>query len=107
MVHHIARGLERVACVIVAWFGVNYCPSEGSQWKFRVKARPAVHMSSKNNPEELKRDLLVSKAWLQAVAIVILFGFFILGFLAYRTYTGEAPIPARVVDPDRRSAVHA
>ena len=52
-----------------------------------------------NNPHALKRDLLVSKAWLQAVAIVILFGFFILGFLAYRTYTGEAPIPARVVDP--------
>src|SRR6202795_2073050 len=47
----------------------------------------------------VKRDLLVSKAWLQAVAIVILFGFFILGFLAYRTYMGEAPIPARVVDP--------
>ena len=56
-------------------------------------------MSGKNNPEALKRDLLVSKVWLQAVAIVILFGFFILGFLAYRTYTGEAPIPARVVDP--------
>jgi nitric oxide reductase subunit B len=45
-----------------------------------------------------KRALLVSKAWLQAVAIVVLFGFFVLGFLAYRTYTGEAPIAARVLD---------
>lgn len=46
-----------------------------------------------------QRDLLVSKAWLQAVAVVVLFGFFVLGLLAYRTYSGEAPIPARVVDP--------
>jgi nitric oxide reductase subunit B len=50
-------------------------------------------MSDMNNPHALKRDLLVSKAWLQGVVIVVLFGFFILGFLAYRTYTGEAPIP--------------
>jgi hypothetical protein len=45
-----------------------------------------------------KRDLLVSKTWIQAVALVMVFGFFIMGLLAYRTYTGEAPIPARVVD---------
>jgi nitric oxide reductase subunit B len=49
-----------------------------------------------------KRDLLVSKAWLQAVAVVVLFGFFVLGLLAYRTYSGEAPIPGRVVDPEAR-----
>src|SRR5690349_23143936 len=48
-----------------------------------------------------QRDLLVSKAWLQAVALVVVFGFFVLGLLAYRTYSGEAPIPARVVDPKR------
>jgi len=46
-----------------------------------------------------KRALLVSNGWLQAVVVVVLFGFFVLGFLAYRTYTGEPPIPARVVDP--------
>jgi len=46
-----------------------------------------------------KRELLVSSAWIQAVAVVVLFGFFVLGLLAYRTYSGEAPIPARVVDP--------
>ena len=45
-----------------------------------------------------KRDLLVSKTWLQAIAVVMLFGFFVLGLLAYETYTGEAPLPARVVD---------
>jgi len=46
-----------------------------------------------------RRDLLVSKAWVQAVAVVVIFGFFVLGLLAYRTYSGEAPIPGRVVDP--------
>ena len=55
---------------------------------------------SKGKPmEELrKRDLLVSKVWIQAVILVVVFGFFVLGLLAYRTYSGEAPIPARVVD---------
>src|ERR1700680_3814413 len=43
--------------------------------------------------------MLVSKAWVQAVAVVVIFGFFVLGLLAYRTYSGEAPIPGRVVDP--------
>ena len=46
------------------------------------------------------RGLLISKRWVQAVAIVVLFGFFVLGLLAYRTYTDQAPIPAKVVLPD-------
>ncbi len=33
------------------------------------------------------RDLLISKRWVQAVAIVVLFGFFVLGLLAWQTYT--------------------
>jgi nitric oxide reductase subunit B len=43
------------------------------------------------------RGLLVSKGWTQAVALVVVFGFFVLGLLAYRTYTDEPPIPARAV----------
>jgi len=50
-----------------------------------------------------KRDLLVSKGWLQAVAFVVLFGFFVMGLLAYRTYAGEAPIPARTLTPDQKT----
>jgi nitric oxide reductase subunit B len=46
-----------------------------------------------------KRGLLVGRGWVQAIAIVFLFGFLILGLLAYRTYTDEPPIPAQVVDP--------
>ena len=45
-----------------------------------------------------KQNLLISKGWIQAVALVMLFGFFVLGLLAYRTYTDEPPVPARVVD---------
>jgi nitric oxide reductase subunit B len=50
----------------------------------------------------IKRQLLVSRGWVQAVIVVFLFGFFVLGLLAYRTYTGEPPIPARVEDPTGR-----
>src|SRR5919107_1486112 len=49
-----------------------------------------------------RRELLVSKGWLQAVALVVLFGFFVLGLLAYRAYSGQPPIPDRVVDPSGR-----
>jgi nitric oxide reductase subunit B len=33
-----------------------------------------------------KRGFLLTKSWIQAVILVFLFGFFVLGFLAYRTY---------------------
>jgi nitric oxide reductase subunit B len=49
--------------------------------------------------EASRRDLLVSKGWVQAVVLVMLFGFFVLGLLAYRTYQAKPPIPERVVDP--------
>jgi len=49
--------------------------------------------------ESAKRTLLVSNGWIQAIAIVFLCGFLILGMLAYRTYTDEPPIPSRVVGP--------
>src|SRR5829696_265904 len=49
-----------------------------------------------------RRALLVSKGWLQAVALVVLFGFFVLGLLAYRAYSGQPLIPERVWDPSGR-----
>ena len=33
-----------------------------------------------------RREFLISKAWIQAVVLVVLCGFFVLGLLAYRTY---------------------
>src|SRR5580692_10788010 len=49
-----------------------------------------------------RRALLVSSGWMQAVVIVVLCGFLILGILAYRTYTDEPPIPSQVVAPGGR-----
>jgi nitric oxide reductase subunit B len=46
---------------------------------------------------QTKRELLVSKGWIQAVALVGLCGFLLLGILAYRTYADEPPIPSRVL----------
>jgi len=48
--------------------------------------------------ESSNRSLLISKGWIQAVALVMLLGFFVMGLLAYYTYTDEPPIPAKVVD---------
>src|SRR5215471_7793389 len=44
------------------------------------------------------REFLLARGWIQAVILVFLFGFLVLGFLAYRTYTGQPPIPGRVTD---------
>ena len=53
-----------------------------------------------------RRELLVSKGWVQAVALVLLFGFFVMGLLAYRTYAAKPPIPQRVVDPAGAVRLH-
>src|SRR5262245_60612549 len=49
-------------------------------------------------PSTGRREFLISKAWIQAVLLVVLFGFFVLGLLAYRTYQAQPPVPKRVVD---------
>jgi nitric oxide reductase subunit B len=48
---------------------------------------------------EGRRAFLISKTWIQVVLLVVLFGFFVLGLLAYRTYVAGPPVPSRVVDP--------
>src|SRR5664280_510585 len=47
-----------------------------------------------------RRAMMVSKTWVQASALVILFGFTVLGFLAFRTYESGPPIADRVVSQD-------
>ena len=49
-----------------------------------------------------RRQLLISRGWIQAVVLVVLCGFFVLGLLAYRTYMAHPPVPRRVVDPQGR-----
>jgi nitric oxide reductase subunit B len=46
------------------------------------------------------RPLLIARGWFQAAILVSLFGFFVLGFLALRTYQEEPPIPKQTVAPD-------
>lgn len=46
-----------------------------------------------------KRQLIIAKGWVQTAIIVFVFGFFVLGLLAYRTYQDEPPIPQQVIDP--------
>ena len=47
----------------------------------------------------VKRKLLVPPGWWQAAIVVMIFGFTIMGILAYLTYSDEPPIPSRVVSP--------
>ncbi len=52
------------------------------------------------NSSSGKRDLIISKGWFQAAILVFIFGFFVLGLLAYWTYTEKPPVPGRVVDAE-------
>jgi nitric oxide reductase subunit B len=49
-----------------------------------------------------RREFLISRGWIQAVVLVVLCGFFVLGLLAYRTYVAHPPVPKRVADPQGR-----
>jgi len=44
-------------------------------------------------PVTVKRSLMISGGWIQAAAIVLIIGFFIMGILTYYTYSDEPPIP--------------
>ncbi len=46
---------------------------------------------------EAPRDELVSRTWVQVTALVLLFGLAILGFLGFRAYTADPPVPRAVV----------
>ncbi|MGW0433844.1 nitric-oxide reductase large subunit [Micromonospora sp. NPDC003197] len=47
-----------------------------------------------------KRSRIIGKGWVQAAILVTLAGFFVLGYLAIRTYQAQPPIPDRVVNAD-------
>ncbi|HEX2895711.1 MAG TPA: cbb3-type cytochrome c oxidase subunit I [Marmoricola sp.] len=53
------------------------------------------HATSPLQPGE-RRPMIAGKGWFQGVALVLLFGFFVMGILAYRTYTASMPLPDRV-----------
>jgi hypothetical protein len=62
-----------------------------------------LSMNFQGMTQKTVKPLLVSKGWIQAVVLVMLFGFFVMGMLAYYTYTDEPPIPARVVNENGTS----
>src|ERR1700738_2363304 len=45
-----------------------------------------------------RRGLIVSKGWIQASIIVMLFGFGVMGMLAYGANEEAPPVPQRIVD---------
>ncbi len=47
-----------------------------------------------------RAELNVSKGWVQGIALVMIFGFFVMGMLAVRTYTDSMPLPETVVGED-------
>jgi nitric oxide reductase subunit B len=49
---------------------------------------------------DARRPMMVSKVWVQVCALVVLFGFAVLGFLAFRTYETGPPIADKVVSQD-------
>ncbi|BBZ05394.1 nitric oxide reductase [Mycolicibacterium chitae] len=49
-------------------------------------------------PSPDPHDSPIGKTWVQGVALVMIFGFFVMGILAYRTYTASMPMPQQVVD---------
>ena len=55
-------------------------------------------MSQQAEVKRATSKMLVSKTWFQGVALVFVFGFLVMGILAYRTYTDSMPLPERVVD---------
>ena len=56
-----------------------------------------------------RRGSVVSKGWIQAAALVDLFGFFVLGLLSYPVYIGQspAPIPSNTLHAGHRKSKEA
>ena len=53
--------------------------------------------TSLSSQDRRKPVLSVSNVWVQGVALVMVFGFLVMGFLAYRTYTASMPLPEKIV----------
>ena len=61
-----------------------------------MATEPAQSTSSQRS-DPAPSQSLVGKGWIQGVALVMIFGFLVMGILAYRTYTASMPMPERVV----------
>ncbi|MCV7257530.1 nitric-oxide reductase large subunit [Mycobacterium shimoidei] len=58
-----------------------------------MTTEPAQSRSLRDaNPEPL-----IGKGWVQGVALVLIFGFLVLGILVFRTYSASMPLPNKVI----------
>src|SRR3974390_3352526 len=62
----------------------------------------AEALSSSPQSDQSSPEPLVGRGWLQGVALVMIFGFLVMGILAYRTYSASMPMPDRVVSESGR-----
>ncbi|WP_454084806.1 nitric-oxide reductase large subunit [Georgenia sp. Marseille-Q6866] len=47
--------------------------------------------------QDTTSELAISRGWVQGVALVLVFGFFVMGILAFRTYSDSMPLPEQAV----------
>lgn len=59
-----------------------------------------MSINGKGLQQPSKAEIAISKAWVQGVALVLIFGFFVMGVLAFRTYSDSMPQPRQVVSSD-------
>jgi nitric oxide reductase subunit B len=57
----------------------------------------ATEPAQSRRPDQASPQPLIGKGWVQGVALVLIFGFLVMGILAYRTYTASMPMPEKVV----------
>lgn len=55
--------------------------------------RTTIETGTPRSPSKI----MISKGWVQGVALVLIFGFLVMGILAYRTYGDSMPQPKQVV----------
>src|SRR4029078_5651675 len=53
-----------------------------------------------SKPSATKAELAISKGWVQGVALVMVFGFLVMGILAVRTYSDSMPLQQPWVGPN-------
>ena len=61
-----------------------------------------VEPPSSSRADVTSAERLIGKGWVQGVALVMIFGFFVMGILAYRTYTASMPMPDKVATESGR-----
>ncbi len=54
--------------------------------------------SSPPETDQPSSERLIGKGWGQGVALVMIFGFFVMGILAYRAYRASIALPDKVVN---------